>query len=120
LVILIDFHNNLAHGLGTVVLILAGEEDAEARTDDKRDQADNHDYHNCNPAARSDCRDEFFDRRDNGFDCRSNRFCRSNSRLICGNGSLSCNLSRFLCRLCSRFCGLLSVRSKRWALLKWV
>ena len=46
------------------------EEDAE-ETDDKRDQADNHDYHNCNPTARSDCRDELFDRRDNGFDCRS-------------------------------------------------
>ena len=107
LVILIDFHNNLTHGLGTVVLIFAEKENTKAGAYDERNQANNHDYYDCNPAARSDSRYEFFYCRDNCFNCRRNRFCRRHRSLISQNRRLSCNLCRFLCRLCSRFCGFL-------------
>ena len=87
--------------------IFAGKEDAEAGTHDQCHKHDNDDDNHGNPAACSDCRNQFFDcgddRLDCGNTCLGSGFGCSSRCSCCG----SCNLYRFLRRLCRSLCRLL-------------
>lgn len=86
LIVGIDLLHRLPHGL-TRAAVLAGEENAEARTDDQPDHANHKDDNYRNPPACSDSGDQ--------------RLCSGNDGFDGGSGSLDRRLNA--CRSC--FCG---------------
>ena len=71
----------------------------KARADDQRNETDNNNDHDRDPAPGSDGCNQCFHRRCDGLDCRRNSFRRRNSRFVGSYGSLTGNLRR----LCAAF-----------------
>ena len=112
----IDFSHNCLH-CHTVSRVLARKEDTEHRANKQTDKADNDDYHDSNPTACGNRRNQCLcscnnrlDRRNGRFHCNlygvGGSFCCCFRCLCCSLSRLDRSLCSFLCRLCGMLGGL--------------